>query len=248
MGHGKTLFFFIPLHILVIFYLILSKELAQKPHTLGDCDHTYCFTCIKKLAGKECPQCGVRSKPDAYQPDHLVEKLIEAYLPMAVFLGLNNNETSTKSLNNDLEENQDQNLSAVLTHSSQDKGEVQKKQDKQILSKVQNGSFTHPQSRIDSSKKQGRRSLNESLNSSIISVTASKVDKRNSKGETALQIVIKNEIYYQSIFKFSSLFKACLKKDHTKVSELIAMGANVNAQDHAGWTPLVSFQYLFKND
>lgn len=35
------------------------------------------------------------------------------------------------------------------------------------------------------------------------------------------------------------LLKACVKQNMEKVKELLALGANPNTQDNAGWTPLV---------
>nr|XP_022310050.1 BRCA1-associated RING domain protein 1-like isoform X4 [Crassostrea virginica] len=73
-------------------------------------------------------------------------------------------------------------------------------------------------SRIPNSKQKNQSHLNSSLN------TASKgsplnIDKKNAKGETALQV-------------------ACIKGDLEKVKTLICSGANPNTQDNAGWTPL----------
>ncbi|XP_057380991.1 BRCA1-associated RING domain protein 1-like isoform X2 [Daphnia carinata] len=62
-------------------------------------------------------------------------------------------------------------------------------------------------------------SLNESLNTSVSGTCASRIDKRNVKGETQLHV-------------------ACLKQDVQRIRELLELGANPNTQDNAGWTPL----------
>lgn len=61
---------------------------------------------------------------------------------------------------------------------------------------------------------------------SVSSGSVASVDKRNPKGETGLHV-------------------ACRAGHLEKVKQLIAAGADINAQDNAGWTPLVTITQYF---
>lgn len=84
--------------------------------------------------------------------------------------------------------NENPDASVILKQLAKDKG-TPKAQDKENSFKKQKGSLTRPRSRGSSSKNLERSSLNETLNASMCSVTATKIDKRNAKGETPLQTV-----------------------------------------------------------
>lgn len=62
-------------------------------------------------------------------------------------------------------------------------------------------------------------------NVSLLS-NSGKVDKKNAKGETPLHV-------------------SCRTGQLEKARQLILAGADPNAQDHAGWTPLVRFDFYF---
>ncbi|KAI9555390.1 hypothetical protein GHT06_017905 [Daphnia sinensis] len=185
------------------------EKLAYNPHILGGCDHTFCQSCTNIHCGKPCPVCGVVSLPDTCKPDTVIENLIEAYLPMADYLEID----VTSAIQNDIHSNKKSSQKLVPTTPAS----TVNKPVKTPKFSLKTENFATP---VHTIKRRGRTgSLSESFNTSISGTSASRIDKRNAKGETQLHV-------------------ACLKQDVQRIKELLGLGANPNTQDNAGWTPL----------
>lgn len=160
-----------------------SQMLACNPHVLGGCDHTFCLSCANLHSGKPCPKCGIFSEPGICRPDLKIENLLKAYLPMAKFLGID----VTNTCENDVVNNNGSSAKPVTITPS-----AASRSSKSSKNVMKNENFASP---VQIVKKRERAvSLNESLNSTISGTPASKINKRNQKGETLLHVVSVNEM------------------------------------------------------
>lgn len=162
---------------------------------MGGCDHTFCLSCSNLCSGKPCPICGILSDPDMCRPDLSIENLLKAYLPMAKFLGIEVTTTKENDVvnNNGFSEKSVSVTPPIATRSS-----------KTQKNTVKTDNFASPAQIIK--KRERTVSLNESLNSSISGTPASKLNKRNQKGETQLHVVSVFFSMYSSILQILSLF------------------------------------------
>ena len=112
------------------------------------------------------------------RPDLKIESLLKAYIPMANFLGID----VTKTYENDAVNNNgfsDKFVSVTLS--------VATRSSRTLKNPVKTDNFASPAQIVR--KRERTASLNESLNSSISGTPASKLNKRNQKGETQLHVV-----------------------------------------------------------
>ena len=111
------------------------------------------------------------------RPDLKIESLLKAYIPMANFLGID----VTKTYENDAVNNgfSDKFVSVTLS--------VATRSSRTLKNPVKTDNFASPAQIVR--KRERTASLNESLNSSISGTPASKLNKRNQKGETQLHVV-----------------------------------------------------------
>ena len=182
--------------ILMYFISFYSKKLAFKPHVLGGCEHIFCLSCTNLHSGKPCPICGIISDPGSFSADLQMEKLLKAYLPMAKFLGID----VTKTYENDVDNSKEfRAKSASVTPS------VANRTSRIPKNPVKTNNFASPAQIIK--KPERTISLNESLNSSISGTPASKLNKRNQKGETQLHVV--SDYQHVEVFSKFSLFLMC---------------------------------------
>ena len=160
---------------------------------------------MKDNFGGKCPVCQKPIDSKSCKLNLPVESFIQAYKEIVTLIGLSEHE-ETSSI---------QNQSSITVHNESLNGKENSPQPSIVPQPL--SSFQTPLS-----KKKRSTSPNESLNSSMnITTPGPKIDKRNKKGETALQV-------------------ACVKGDLLKAKDLLQQGANPNTQDNAGWTPLVS--------
>ena len=190
----------------ILLFSSSSLKLADTPHVSDTCNHTFCLDCVNSDFGGKCPVCQKPVDSKSLKLNSTIESLIHTYKEMVTFFGLSEQE-ETDSIENQ--------MSATVPNES-------------IYSEEKNSQpSTIPQSvsgfQTPLMKKKRSTSPNDSFNTSINNTTPGlKIDKRNKKGETALQV-------------------SCVKGDLTKAKDLLQQGANPNTQDNAGWTPLVSY-------
>lgn len=186
-----------------------SQKLAYNPHILGKCDHTFCLKCTETLAGKECPVCGVSTLAESCKPDRLIENMIEAYLPVAKFFRLPLDEPSSTGPTSSAKTAEPLIPSTASTSFASSKVSKNLKKDS-----------TKAEPSPSSGRRQRKNSmdnLNASIGSSITPMNAARLQKRNAKGETPLQVVrYPSTCHIFDTFHAISSFHSGLRKERCR--------------------------------
>ena len=190
---------------------------------LAACDHTFCLQCARKYRGDKCPVCKMKADAKSCKPGYNNTLLVNAYEGIAMIFGIGEAEGD----DGERPIGETENLSGY-----RDGCKLRRLQSCStvVMESSKNEEFGEKHIMVISSNKHCQAVLQDNSTSSILDnstySTWDKLEKRNRKGETLLH-------------------SACVKKDFSKVKEIIEQGGNPNTKDNAGLTPLVMKQVNF---